>query len=80
TSASRRDVDLVAEHGADETHAIVGAASIVAKVARDNHVAALADEYGDVGSGYPGDTATREFLRAYVREHGSLPGCARESW
>ncbi|GAA0298544.1 ribonuclease HII [Halarchaeum salinum] len=74
------DVDLVAEHGADETHAIVGAASIVAKVARDNHVAALADEYGDVGSGYPGDTATREFLRAYVREHGSLPGCARESW
>ncbi|MFD1585922.1 ribonuclease HII [Halorientalis brevis] len=77
------DLDVVAEHGADETYALVGAASIIAKVARDAHVENLAarhDSYDDVGSGYPSDPATREFLRAYVSDHGELPSCARASW
>jgi ribonuclease HII len=74
------EVDIAAEHGADEVHALVGAASIVAKVARDEHVAELAAEYGPVGSGYPSDPTTREFLREYVREHGDLPPFARASW
>lgn len=74
------DVDLTAEHGADDEYAIVEAASIVAKVARDSHVASLSDSYGDVGSGYPGDKTTQVFLEEYVREHGALPDCARESW
>ncbi|WP_135663802.1 ribonuclease HII [Halorhabdus rudnickae] len=74
------DLDLRAEHGADESYPIVGAASILAKVARDAHVAELATEYGDVGSGYPGDATTREFLEEYVAEQGRLPACARESW
>ncbi|GGN06902.1 ribonuclease HII [Halarchaeum nitratireducens] len=74
------DVDVVAEHGADDAHEIVGAASVVAKVARDDHVAALAEEYGDVGSGYPGDERTMAFLREHVSEHGTLPDPARESW
>jgi len=72
--------EVRAEHGADETYPVVGAASIVAKVERDAHVGALADEYGDVGSGYPSDPATREFLEGYVAEHGALPPCARASW
>ncbi|PSP49828.1 ribonuclease HII [Halobacteriales archaeon QH_1_68_42] len=72
--------DVRAEHGADETYPVVGAASIVAKVERDAHVAALAAEHGDVGSGYPSDPATREFLEGYVAEHGDLPSCARASW
>jgi len=74
------DPDVVAEHGADETYAVVGAASIVAKVERDAAIDALADEYGAVGSGYPSDPATREFLRSYVETHGDLPDCARASW
>jgi len=74
------DVDVTAEHGADDEYALVAAASVVAKVARDAHVDALADEYGEVGSGYPSDPATREFLESYVREHGALPDCARASW
>lgn len=73
-------VDLTASHGADAEHAIVGAASIVAKVARDSHVDDLAADYGDVGSGYPSDPATREFLREYVDDEGELPACARSSW
>jgi len=73
-------VDVRAEHGADEQYRIVGAASILAKVARERHVDELAAEYGAVGSGYPSDPTTREFLESFVREHEELPGCARESW
>ncbi|WP_324665303.1 ribonuclease HII [Haloarcula sediminis] len=73
-------VDITAEHGADETDPLVGAASIVAKVARDSHVAELAETHGDVGSGYPSDPTTREFLADYVEQHGDLPDCARTSW
>lgn len=69
-----------AEHGADETYAIVGAASIIAKSAREAHVTDLTAAYGAVGSGYPSDPTTRSFLRSYVDEHGSLPACARETW
>ena len=74
------EIEVRAEHGADERDPVVGAASIVAKVERDRRVAALEAEYGDVGSGYPSDPKTRTFLREYVRDHGSLPGCARASW
>ncbi len=73
-------VDLTASHGADAEHAVVGAASIVAKVARDSHVDDLAADYGEVGSGYPSDPATRKFLREYVDDEGELPACARSSW
>jgi ribonuclease HII len=69
-----------AEHGADETYPVVGAASIVAKVERDAAMERLAEEYGPVGSGYPSDSTTREFLADYVAEHGALPPFARESW
>jgi len=78
--AVEADVTVRAEHGADETDPVVGAASIIAKVARDTHVAELAEEYGDVGSGYPSDPTTRAFLAEYVDRHGELPGCARRSW
>ena len=73
-------VDLTAEHEADESDPLVGAASIVAKSAREAHVEDVAEEYGAVGSGYPSDPTTREFLEEYVDEHGDLPDCARASW
>jgi ribonuclease HII len=73
-------VDVRAEHGADAARPVVAAASVIAKVERDAHVADLAAEYGAVGSGYPGDPATRSFLASYVEEHGRLPDCARTSW
>jgi ribonuclease HII len=73
-------VDVTAEHRADESDAHVAAASVVAKVERDARVEGLKERFGDVGSGYPSDPTTRAFLRAYVREHGDLPACARASW
>jgi ribonuclease HII len=74
------DTNIRAEHGADARYPIVAAASVIAKVARDAHVADLAAEYGAVGSGYPSDPTTRSFLDSYVSEHGRLPDCARASW
>jgi len=75
------DLSLDAAHGADETDPLVGAASVIAKVRRDDHVDSLADEYGrEIGSGYPSDPTTRAFLDAWVAESGELPDCARRSW
>lgn len=74
-------VEVLAEHGADETHAVVSAASIVAKVERDKRMAAIGDRYDrEVGSGYPSDSTTQAFLESYVSAKGELPPCARESW
>lgn len=76
-----REVGIGGEYGADETHAIVSAASIIAKVERDRAIEALDEEYeADVGSGYPSDGTTRDFLQAYAETHGELPDCARTSW
>jgi ribonuclease HII len=76
-------VSVTAEHRADETYPHVGAASVVAKVERDARMAEIGEAfaaYGPVGSGYPSDPTTREFLGTYVGETGELPDCARASW
>lgn len=76
-------VEVTAAHGADGDDPVVGAASVVAKTARDDRMAdvdAASPDYDDVGSGYPSDPSTRRFLAAYVADHGALPDCARTSW
>ncbi|WP_049985168.1 ribonuclease HII [Halobellus rufus] len=76
-------IDVHAEHRADETYPLVAAASVVAKVRRDAEIDDLAEEYADygpLGSGYPSDPTTRDFLRRYVADTGELPACARASW
>ena len=74
------DVTIEAAHGADASDSLVGAASVLAKSARERHVASLADRFGEVGSGYPSDPATRSFLRRYFEEHGAFPPPTRRSW
>ncbi len=71
---------LVVENFADRRYVIVAAASIVAKVRRDQRVAELRERYGDLGSGYSSDPRTIAFLKRWVREHGKLPEFARRSW
>lgn len=72
--------ELEATHKADVEYPIVAAASIVAKTRRESHISDLASEYGEIGSGYPSDQTTRDFLSSYIEDHGSLPPFARESW
>lgn len=80
TDRLETDVVLTSKHGADESDPIVGAASIIAKVERDAAIKELADRYGDIGSGYPSDPTTRDYLTEYVAEHGCPPPFARHSW
>lgn len=60
-------IELIAEHKADDKYIIVSAASIIAKVKRDNEINNLKISYGkqlgDLGSGYPSDPKTKEFLK-----------------
>ncbi|MFY1645124.1 ribonuclease HII, partial [Methanoculleus bourgensis] len=72
--------DIISEHRADARYKIVGAASVVAKVTRDRAIKDLDEQYGNIGSGYPSDPVTIEFLRGYVRDYGNPPPCARRSW
>ena len=75
------DATVRAEHAADASDPLVAAASVVAKVERDAHVARLDEQYdAAIGSGYPSDPTTREFLRTYVGRENTLPACARRSW
>ena len=71
---------IVAEHHADESFPLVSAASIVAKVIRDREIEALAATYGDIGSGYPSDQRTVDFLSAAIQRSGKPPVFARASW
>jgi ribonuclease HII len=54
---------MTSEHKADTNHAIVGMASILAKVRRDEIIEALKVEIGaPIGSGYPSDPNTKAAL------------------
>jgi ribonuclease HII len=73
-------IRIISEHHADQKYPVVSAASIIAKVTRDQRIAEIEDQYGDFGSGYPSDERTIRFLEDWVRKHGSFPGFVRKSW
>ena len=71
---------IVSEHKADINYPIVSAASIMAKVHRDNRIEEIKKEYGEIGSGYAHDALTVKFLRDYYSDHGDFPPIVRRSW
>lgn len=71
---------VVAEHHADESFPLVSAASIVAKVVRDREIEELSKKYGEIGSGYPSDQKTVDFLSTAIKYSGKPPVFARSSW
>ncbi len=73
-------MEVVAEHEADAKYPVVSAASIAAKVRRDELVDGLRREYGDFGSGYPHDPKTLRFLEDWLRSRGEFPPIVRRSW
>lgn len=66
-------------HHADRRFPVVSAASIIAKVNRDRTIKRLRLNY-DVGSGYPSDSKTMDFIRRYVKMHSFAPQFVRKSW
>jgi len=77
---SRQKIKIVAENKADANYVIVGAASIIAKVTRDEEIEKLCEKFGDFGSGYPSDPKTKKFLADYVEKHKKLPPFSRIFW
>lgn len=72
---------IVARHHADRDLPIVGAASIVAKVLRDRAIARLATELAlEIGTGYPSDPRTVEYLRGALGRPATELPWVRHSW
>ncbi len=73
------NLNVVCEHKADFNYPVVSAASILAKVEREEEVSKIKSVYGDIGSGYPSDPYTKKFLieKGYeLRDSGIF----RKSW
>jgi len=73
-------IKVTAEHKADDTYPIVSAASIVAKVTRDRCIEKISKEIGNIGSGYPSDTVTMNFIEKWIKDNGCAPPYTRCSW
>ncbi|MCW3998309.1 MAG: ribonuclease HII [Candidatus Bathyarchaeota archaeon] len=71
---------IIAKHKADEIFPVVSAASILAKVNRDEKIRILREKYGDFGSGYLSDKKTRLFLKDWIKNNMEYPICVRKSW
>ncbi len=68
---------VIAEHHAEDKFLTVAAASIIAKVTRDNKIEGIKKKYNiEFGSGYPSDPATVEFLKKNYKKYPLF----RKSW
>ncbi|MEA2032950.1 MAG: ribonuclease HII [Euryarchaeota archaeon] len=77
----KRGIEIISEFKADVRYPVVSAASIIAKVHRDRSIRQLEAEIGmEIGSGYPADPKTIQFLDELVKEKAELPAYVRHSW
>ncbi len=68
---------LIVEHKADVKYLESGAASILAKVTRDNEMEKIQKKYGNTGPGYPSNEITQKFLEQNWEKH---PEIFRHTW
>lgn len=78
-SSLSKSPKIHSHHHADSRFVIVSAASILAKVTRDKEIEKLRKNY-DLGSGYPSDSKTVNFLHDYYAKNHTLPEFIRKSW
>jgi ribonuclease HII len=80
-SIRMKGTEVIAQHKADDFYPIVSAASIIAKVTRDRMIAEIQEEFGkEIGSGYPSDHFTMEFIEKWIKDNGRPPPHTRCSW
>ena len=75
------NITVIGRHKADDTYPVVSAASIIAKVTRDRMIEDISKEFGvDIGSGYPSDQQTMDFIKGWISKNGVSPKHTRNSW
>ncbi|MDV0447599.1 Ribonuclease HIII [Methanosarcinaceae archaeon Ag5] len=75
------NIEFISKHKADNLSPVVSAASILAKVRRDELIEGIKKREGvDFGSGYPSDPKTVEFLEKTAGEKKEFPDYVRKSW
>lgn len=67
-------------HKADRDYPAVSAASIVSKVIRDREIDSIKERFGEIGSGYPADPVTREFIEKAFRRGDDIGEIIRTHW
>ncbi len=72
-----KDIKLIVEHKADVNYPVCSAASIIAKVKREEEVEKLKKKYGNIGPGYPANQITQKFIKENWEKH---PEIFRHSW
>lgn len=77
--------EIISRHKADDTYPVVGAASILAKIRRDEEIQNIAFKLEKklgipMGSGYPADPITVRFLRLWFKKYNKFPSEVRHSW
>ena len=72
-----KSVKLIVEHKADVKYPVCSAASILAKVQREEDMDKIKQKYGNTGPGYPGNPVTIKFLKENWNKH---PEIFRKTW
>ena len=84
-SRLKNKTKIISKHKADDTYPIVGAASILAKTIRDEEIQNISKILKKkinipIGSGYPSDPITINFLDKWFKTFGFFPPYIRLSW
>jgi ribonuclease HII len=78
---NRKEMDFKVEHKCDVNHVECSAASVLAKVTRDEEVKKIKKQYNvNCGSGYPSDPVCVEFLKTKGAKKLEEKGLIRKSW
>ena len=72
-----KNVIMVCEHKADLNYPICSAASILAKVRREEEMDKIKKKYGDTGPGYPANETTKKFVKENWEKY---PEIFRKTW
>ena len=75
----KENLDVKCEHKADFNYPVVSAASIIAKVSREDAVTKIKQQFPSMGSGYPSDPTTINFIKSQGKALADT-GIVRTSW
>jgi ribonuclease HII len=74
---NKKDIKYIVEHKADVNYPVCSAASIIAKVKREEEMDKIKDKYGPTGPGYPANPVTQKFIKENWEKY---PEIFRHSW